>query len=90
MPGERGRSAQSSYRHSSTSIQERRAFFGCDMNTFWVENRVNCEFYNLLITSDMLRVFMGRTSTSTRTIDKGSEVILGKILAGKIFSIVAE
>jgi hypothetical protein len=31
---------------TSTSIQERRAFFGCDMNTFWAENRVNCEFYD--------------------------------------------
>ena len=48
---------------TTTSIQERRAFFGCDMNTFWAENRVNREFYNPLITSDMLRVFMGSTRT---------------------------
>jgi hypothetical protein len=33
---------------------------------FLAENRVNCEFYNPLTTSDMLRVFMGSTSTIPR------------------------
>jgi hypothetical protein len=51
----------------NTSIQERRGFFGRDMNTFFrTKNRQNRKFYNRLTTKDMLRVFMGSSRTSSQ------------------------
>src|SRR5262249_27352115 len=58
LGGSRGR--------TSTSIQERRGLFWVrHEHLFPAKNRQNRKFYNRLTTKDMLRVFMGSTTTST-------------------------
>src|SRR5262249_27986805 len=71
---------QTQFCHSSTSIQERLGLFWVRLeHLFPAKNRQNRKFYNRLTTKDMLRVFMGSTTTSTSTIDQGCEAILWKI-----------
>jgi hypothetical protein len=71
-----------SYRHSSTrtstSNLEKVLFLGEERTLFPDQKCQDGNFCNLLSTSKMLRVFI----SSTKTIYKGSDAILGKILAG--------
>src|SRR5215510_8675582 len=70
---------------SSTSIQERRGLFWVrHEHLFPAKNRQNRKFYNRLTTRDMLRVFMGSTTTSTRTIS-GKRSSSRKIFSSSIW-----